>query len=138
MLNKKWLKFQNKKGKYKNKETKASGRSFSSKGEAGCFQMLELMERAGQIEILQAQDHVYLTDARILYIADFKIFDKEIGQTVWIEYKGFETDVWRIKRRLWIHYGPGQLRVYKGYGDRLRITETIVPVRQMELISGGK
>lgn len=85
------------------------------------------MEKAGEIEILQTQDHVYLTDARILYIPDFKIFDKTIHETVHVEYKGPETAVWRIKRRLWIHYGPNRLRVYKGSGLRMIVTEEIIP-----------
>lgn len=111
--------------KFKNERTEQAGISFSSKGEAGLHQMLLLMEKAGEVSSIRVQDHVYLTDARILYIADFVVWDVKLSETVWIEYKGFETDVWRIKRRLWMHYGPGKLRVYKGQRGGITLKETL-------------
>lgn len=116
--------------KYGAKSTDKAGMSFSSKGESGLYSYLKLLEAAGEIEILKAQDWVYLTDSRIGYIADFKIFDKKTNSFAWVEYKGFETPEWRIKRRLWMNYGPGELRVYKGYGTGLKCTETIQPKRK--------
>ncbi len=113
--------------KYKTKRTESHGRSFASRGESDCYQMLQLMEKAGEIEVLQCQDHVYLTDAKITYIVDFRILDKTLSRMVWVEYKGFETPEWRLKRRLWKFYGPGPLRIYKGYGLRVTMTEEIIP-----------
>lgn len=93
------------------------------------YQQLKLEERAGLIKDIQVQDHVNLTGppSNIIYIADFKIFDLVTGTHVWVEFKGMETDVWRIKRRLWMHWGPGILRVYKARGARLVLTETLHP-----------
>lgn len=77
---------------------------------------------------VQVKDHVYLTRARILLIADFKITELS-GAERWIEAKGFETPEWRIKRRLWKHYGPGPLEIWKRQGKKgLVLHETIIPV----------
>lgn len=107
--------------KYGNKR---SG-GFASKLEEALFNHLYLLERAGEISEIQCQDHIYLTEARILYIPDFKFKNKD-GAYEWAESKGLETDVWRIKRRLWLHYGPGKLTVYKGSADRLKEFEIIL------------
>lgn len=114
-------------GKFANEKTEIAGYSFASKGEAALFSQLKLEERAGHIKDIQVQSHVYLTEARIDYVADFKIFDIKLNQIVYIEFKGFETPVWRIKRRLYQHYGPGRLRVYKQIGNRIAMTEEIIP-----------
>lgn len=115
--------------KYGNKIASSSnGQSFSSQAERDLYELLMLMERAGEIQDIQVQDHVYLTEARILYIADFKYRNLISGEEEWAEMKGFETDVWRIKRRLWIAgYGPGCLKVYKKSGVRVYLAETINP-----------
>jgi hypothetical protein len=102
-----------------------AGYSFASRGESECFSMLRLLERAGKIRNLRTQITVYLTRARIAYKPDFQFEDLELNETVFGEYKGFETPEWRLKRRLWISYGPGRLRVYKGYPPTLH--EEIVP-----------
>jgi hypothetical protein len=101
--------------------------SFASVGEAGCYDYLRALEQAGEIEILQTQASVYLTAARILYKPDFRILDRKLHCEVWVEYKGFETPEWRIKRRLWEYYGPGPLRIYKGAGRNFRLHEKILP-----------
>lgn len=105
-----------------------AGRSFGSQLEAGLFDWLKASEQAGEIRDIQQQVHVYLTEARILYIPDFSAFDTSLGETVYLEAKGFETPEWRIKRRLWLAgYGPGVLRVFKGSGTRLRMYEELRP-----------
>lgn len=91
------------------RDTRA-GRSFASKGEAQLYDYLIVKQRAKEISDLKCQVSVYLTNARILYIPDFSYL--EYGEKVWAEFKGFETAIWRIKRRLWKHYGPGRLEVY--------------------------
>lgn len=111
--------------KYKNVRIRVAGRSFQSKGEASCFNMLELMERAGEISELRCQTQVYLTKAKIIYKPDFTWKDNKSGRYYWGEYKGFETPEWRIKRRLWQHYGPGPLVVYKQAGPRIKTHEII-------------
>ncbi len=79
------------------------------------------------IRLLQVEDHIYLTRARILYIPDFRCEDVETLEPIWIEAKGFEAPTWRIKRRLWKSYGPGPLLVYKGSAARPILHETLIP-----------
>jgi len=113
--------------KYKNKRVSHAGYSFASKGEASLYDYLKFREMAGEIKNIQTQDHVYLTRARILYIPDFKIFEVGLNDYTWSEFKGFETDTWKIKRRLWQFYGPGLLRVYKKNSRGVFLHEEIVP-----------
>lgn len=115
-----------------NRRTELGGYSFSSKLEAAGYQMLKSQEEAGEIVIEQVQAHVYLTDARILYIPDFKCIRVESNIPFFVEMKGFETSEWRIKRRLWQYYGPGELHVYKGDYRRPKLSEVIVPKMKEE------
>lgn len=116
-----------KKHKYNAVRTKHAGYSFASKAESTLFDYLKVLERCGEIKNIQCQDHVKLTKAEILLIPDFKFFDVKSEKTVWAEMKGFETPEWRIKRRLWKFYGPGELQVYKAPGGKILLTETIIP-----------
>lgn len=113
--------------KYYAKKVDRAGYSFASKLEAALFDLLKLRERAGEIRDLQCQDTVYLTDARIMYKPDYKFFEVAENDFAWAESKGFSTDVWSIKRRLWKSYGPGKLYIYKGSHTRLVLDETIIP-----------
>lgn len=106
--------------KYRNQKVELDGRSFASKLEASVYTMLKGMG----FEILQCQDHVYLTDARILYVPDFKIRDDR-GTIAHAEAKGLETPTWRIKRRLWEHYGPNELLIFMGNHKKPYLHETI-------------
>lgn len=117
-----------KKKKYYNKKTDFDGHSFPSKGHAACYALLKLREKAGEIKILKCEDNIHLTEAKILYIADFKCLDIKTNKEFWVEFKGFETPVWRIKRRLWQFYGPGTLEIYRasrGSAVTVYLQETI-------------
>lgn len=116
-----------KKHKYSAQKSSVAGYSFASKLEASLYAQLALEERAGLIKDIQVQDHIKLTDAEIVYIPDFKYFDLKDNEWVWAEAKGMETDTWRLKRRLWMYYGPGKLKVFKGSWSRLVLHEVIVP-----------
>lgn len=96
---------------------------FGSKLESSVCAFLEKKYGA---ENIQCQAKVYLTDARILYIADFKVTLPD-GSEMWVEAKGAETATWRIKRKLWTYYGPGPLEIYKGTYQRPYLDETIIP-----------
>ncbi len=100
---------------------------FASKLEHSVYQLLELMVKAKEIHSLTTQTHVYLTDARIDYIADFSAIEVNSGERVYFEAKGVETATWRIKRRLWISYGPGKLTVFKGTYKRPFVYEILEP-----------
>ena len=87
------------------------GHSFASKLEAAVYQLLMFRERAGEIKIVQLQSRVYLTDSRILYIPDFQCLNLKAENVFFVEAKGFETPDWKIKKRLWEHYGPAPLEI---------------------------
>lgn len=113
--------------KYGAHRTVHSGYSFASKLEAAVFDYLKLLEHGGEIKDIHLQPNVMLTNANIRMIPDFKAFDIKLNQEVYFEAKGYETDVYRIKRRLWKFYGPAILRVYKGSAARLTLFEEIIP-----------
>ena len=113
--------------KYRAKRALRPGYSFASKLEASLFDLLRASEAAGNIKELKVQPSVYLTDARVLMKPDFSYFNLRTNAYEWAESKGFQTDVYRIKRRLWKFYGPGPLHVYTGSAKRIRFLETIYP-----------
>lgn len=114
--------------KYGNTHVKShDGYSFDSKLEAALYDHLKALEAVGKIRDIRVKPNVYLTRARVLMIPDFMAYDIEVGLDSYYEAKGMETDVWRIKKRLWRFYGPGILHIYRGHYKRLTGPETIVP-----------
>lgn len=111
------------KKKYNSVIKTIDGHKFKSVAEAECYLMLKLLERNGQIKIIELQPKVYMTNARILFILDFLI--EQNGEKIYIEFKGFETTVYKIKKRLWVHYGKGKLRVVKKEGNEFKTVEEI-------------
>lgn len=119
--------FGNRWNKYNAKRSEFAGRSFASGLEREVYAMLLLMQKAGELLEVQCQDHVRLTAAQIVLIPDFKVTMPD-GRFEWHEAKGIETDAWMIKKRLWVHYGPGKLTIWKRRGKTgLYIAETIAP-----------
>jgi len=113
--------------KYKNTRSKVDGYNFSSKLEASVYLVLKQAQDKGEIKILKTQEQVHLTKAKILYKPDFTVYDEIAREIQYIEAKGFETPSWRIKRKLWMHYGPGKLIIYKGNSSRIFISEVLQP-----------
>jgi predicted nuclease of restriction endonuclease-like RecB superfamily len=105
--------------KYKAIKTVIDGVKFDSKGEAEYY--LHLI--ATGVNVLQLQPKIYLTDARILYKPDFLI--KENGVLIYVDYKGMETPVFKIKKRLWKKYIDAPLRIVKKSGKNFKIVEEI-------------
>lgn len=110
--------------------------NFASKLEASVHQQLQLREKAGELRIIQTQEPVTIcgkeghgcsSKCRIQYLADFTCEFVANGERFHVEAKGMETDTWRLKRRLWFHYGPGVLEIWKGSWQRPVLAETIVP-----------
>ena len=108
-------------------KTKSSGYLFDSRFESNLHMWLCDKQEKGEIRELKVKPNVLLTRAKIRMIPDFSAVDAKTNETVYHEAKGFETDIWRIKRRLWEHYGPGKLIVYKGSGTRFGVYEEIIP-----------
>lgn len=93
--------------KYGNRKTVIDGVAFDSKAEAERYAELKLLERAGIIRDLQLQPKFPLiptfrkngkTFRGITYVADFAY--TENGRKVVEDVKGFKTEVYKIKRKL--------------------------------------
>lgn len=65
-----------------------------------------------------------MTEAKILMKPDFKIHRID-GTYFYVESKGDSLPVFNIKKRLWVHYGDGELRVIKKKSNKLYLDETI-------------
>lgn len=88
------------------------GVRFASKAEARRYGELQLLVRAGVITELQLQPR-YALPAGIVYQADFSY--AEAGKEVIEEVKGFETQAWRLKKRLMAEFYPNvELRIVRG------------------------
>lgn len=82
------------------------------------------------MKLLQVQDHIYLTDARIGYVPDFKCQYVKEDKFFWVEAKGYANDRWPIKKKLWKFYGPGVLEIWTGSHLKPVLTEIIIPRSQ--------
>lgn len=99
--------------KYRNKKTTTNGIKFDSKKEASRYLVLLSAERAGIISNLELQvpfdlipkmKHGERTLRKIIYKADFMYSE---GDKVVVEdVKGMETQVFKIKMRLFISIYP--------------------------------
>lgn len=103
------------------------GHSHRSKLEGAVCQILQLRVKAKEIEILQVEDHIYLTDARIGYVPDFKCRYVETGEVFWVEAKGYANDRWPTIKKLYKFYGPGCLEIWTGNHRNPVLSETIIP-----------
>lgn len=107
----------NRYSKYRAVRTEVDGITFASKAEASLYQYLKL---TGQ-ESIEIGPKVYLTDAKILFKPDFRC------GAVYYEMKGMETPSYKLKKRLWQHYGPTALYIYKMKNGKPFHDETIIP-----------
>lgn len=88
------------------------GHKHDSKKEANRCGELTLMEKAGVIEDLEQQPTFELqqtfrfngkTYRKITYTADFKYFDTAIDRVVVEDVKGVRTQVFRLKKKLFLY-----------------------------------
>ena len=95
--------------KYRNKKIIIDGKELDSKLEGKRYRELKLLERAGVIKDLQLQPAFELlpsfkkngkTYQKIKYIADFSYFDNELGKVIVEDTKGFKTEVYKLKKKL--------------------------------------
>lgn len=101
--------------KYKAKRTEIDGIVFASKKEANRYSELRLLERAGEIRDLVLQPEFVLVDGftdrkgkkhrPIKYIGDFQYRDDR-GMVV-EDTKGFRTEVYKLKKKLFMKHYPG-------------------------------
>lgn len=111
--------------KFGAKRTTIGARTYDSAGEAYRAGQLALLERAGEISDLQHQVTFKLTDAAITYRADFTYTER--GRMVAEDFKGVETERFRIIKKLWAHYGPCLLRITKRKGAKVVTAQEIMP-----------
>lgn len=109
--------------KYNNKKIKTADGVFDSKRELQDWQKLKYREKAGEIAELKRQVSFDLiptiktvagTLCKIRYIADFSYYSNELNQYVVVDTKGYKTDVYNIKKRLFILKYPNILFIEAG------------------------
>ncbi len=97
--------------KYNNKKVNINGILFDSKKEARRYNHLKLLESAGEIKELVLQPKFLLQDnftyknrtyRKIEYIADFSYVRTEDNVLVIEDAKGFKTDVFKLKEKMFI------------------------------------
>ena len=98
--------------KYHNQKETIDGITFDSKKEAKRYQQLKLLEKAGLIKHLELQKKFPLqagfkkngkTYREISYVADFFYYDNQLHKFIVEDTKGFRTDVYKIKKKLFEH-----------------------------------
>lgn len=98
--------------KYHATKTTIDGITFDSKREAKRYGELKLLERAGVIKDLQRQVRYELIPAfdaggkhyrPTSYVADFVYTDTKTGEEVVEDCKGYRTDIYRLKAKMFAH-----------------------------------
>lgn len=101
--------------KYNNVKVIIDGHKFDSKKEGRRYTELKLMEQCGLIKNLELQKSFELqpsfkkynkTYRAITYKADFYYYDVEREQIVIEDTKGFRTEVYKIKKKLFEYKYP--------------------------------
>lgn len=99
--------------KYKNKKAQVDMYVFDSIAESMRYKELKLLERAGEISNLELQPKFLLQESfkkngktykAINYIADFMYEEK--GKVIVEDVKGIQTDVFKLKHKLFEHEYP--------------------------------
>lgn len=108
-----------KKSKFSSVKTIIDGHAFDSKKEAKYYSELKIREKAGEIKELKLQPRFLLQNGfsyngkryrKIEYIADFEYFDVMENKHVVVDVKGYKTDVYQIKKKLFLNeYGDDVL-----------------------------
>ena len=102
--------------KYKNQKVIVDGHPFDSKKEARRYKELKLLERGDAITDLTLQPKFLLiptirreghkTEKVTYYIADFAYTEKKTGKKVVEDVKGFKTEVYKLKKKMFLYKYP--------------------------------
>ena len=101
--------------KYSETKTCINGKVFDSKKEAKRYCELINMEQAGLIKDLETQKPYELqpkfrkndkTIRAITYYADFVYIDTQTGETIVEDVKGFKTEIYQLKKKLFEYKYP--------------------------------
>lgn len=107
-------KFNKKKNKYNARKVVVDGITFDSQKEAQFYCQLKLLKQAGEIRDFGIQEKFELLPSfekngckykPIIYIADFVIVNND-GTTEVVDIKGVETQVFKIKKKLFEYKYP--------------------------------
>ena len=90
--------------KYNAQKTKVNGHTFDSKAESEYFGLLKLKIRAGEIKYIDVHPVVSLPGG-IRWKLDFFIYYPD-GKIEAIDIKGFETQVFKMKQKLFNQFHP--------------------------------
>src|SRR5574343_598301 len=96
--------------KYGAAKTTVNGITFDSRAEAAFYEYLLPLQKIGRIEKIELQK-TFTLYAGIKYIADFVVTTKD-GPIRYIDVKGVETPVFKLKRKLF-EKDVGPLEVVK-------------------------
>ena len=111
--------------KFGARRTVYNGVLYASKAEALFAQQLDALVNAGEIRFWVGQPLFRLGCAENTYRPDFLVIAS--GGEAWAaDVKGVETPAFRRNRKLWIQYGPCELRILKRLRDAWAV-ETIAP-----------
>ena len=116
--------------KYKNKRVKAKGDKpgFDSMAEEAYWDEVLMAGLQGGLYCdVRRSPTIYLSDAKIGWKVDFRVTLAGSNVFEWHEVKGFETEAYRLKLKLWRAYGPGTLHIIKGRAGSFRVYDTVVP-----------
>ncbi len=91
--------------KYHSKRIVVDGKKFDSKKEAERYKVLKMLENANIISNLSRQVPFELIpkqkdERAVKYIADFMYVETATGKIIVEDVKGYRTDVYKIKRKL--------------------------------------
>lgn len=89
--------------KFRNKKTLQDGVLFDSKGEANRWVELQLIQKSGQIRNLERQVRIpcLINGKKVFtYVADFMYHDTVTRENVIEDFKGMETDVFKLKKKI--------------------------------------
>lgn len=101
-----------KQSKYKNKKVIIDGYKFDSIKEGTRYRQLKLLKQANEITELEMQKVFELqpsfkyegkTYRKITYIVDFYYYDNKLHKYVAEDVKGFATDVYKIKKKMFMY-----------------------------------
>ena len=101
--------------KYRNRKIIVDGIEFDSKLEAKKYRELKLLEKAGLIKNIRRQVKFELQPKykknnksirSINYVADFTYYDVKKGKLIIVDTKGFKTDVYKLKKKMFEYIYP--------------------------------
>lgn len=118
--------------KYRNKKVKFNGLTFDSIGEYEYYLHLKTVLKINNIEV---HPKTFLSNAKISYSPDFLFYEND--KKIYVDFKGFQTPVFRLKRKLWQHYGDGILRLVKKTRSGFILVEEIDPINKT-IVKNGK